>query len=428
MMTDNRAPAPPVLKALFSDMTTDAVNKSSEDVEMKPYDYELIQKIPSAIEAIDALVNPLFEFSDNDEVSEKQFRIKCKDAGSLAYKLFEKLYESRQTLDALQSVIPILKDELKKRDEEDKKKDAELMKLRQVVDKVKRNTEEMSELSKELTNISLGVSLDDKSYAGAVGQNSKQVHRRGKVAPIPASANALKTAVKAIFYDEDRKKNIILFGLGEEDNESLKDKVGKVLLEVNQKPRLRQVVRLGQQMGRCRPVRVSLENSDTVHSILKDSTKFKTSTMYSKVFISPDRTPEERIEHSELVREMKSKIQSDSSKHWKINKGKVVSVEIETPEVIAEQETSVKIESPEEKVVREKQEERRSRLARSPMRSPMPVRRIAEQETPVKIESPEEKVLREKKVAERRLRLARSPPPVRRICKPVQRYGTGTDY
>ena len=65
--------------------------------------------------------------------------------------------------------------------------------------------------------------------------------------------------------------------------------------------------------------------------------------MYSKVFISPDRTPEERIEHNELVREMKSKIQSDSSKHWKINKGKVVSVDIETPEVIAEQETSVKI-------------------------------------------------------------------------------------
>ena len=98
-------------------------------------------------------------------------------------------------------------------------------------------------------------------------------------------------------------------------------------------------------------MRVSLENSDTVHSILKDSTKFKTSTMYSKVFISPDRTPEERIEHNELVREMKSKIQSDSSKHWKINKGKVVSVEIETPEVIAEQETSVKIESPEEKAI-----------------------------------------------------------------------------
>ena len=72
-MTDNRAPAPPVLKALFSDMTPDAANKNSEDVEMKPY--ELIQKISSVIEAIDSLVNPLFKLSDNDEVSEEQFNL-----------------------------------------------------------------------------------------------------------------------------------------------------------------------------------------------------------------------------------------------------------------------------------------------------------------------------------------------------------------
>ena len=79
----------------------------------------------------------------------------------------------------------------------------------------------------------------------------------------------------------------------EEDNESLKDKVSKVLLDVNQKPHLRQVVRLGQPIGRCRPARVSLESFASVHSILKESTKFKSSTMYSKIFISPDRTPEE---------------------------------------------------------------------------------------------------------------------------------------
>ena len=56
-------------------------------------------------------------------------------------------------LDAHWSVIPILKGELKKRDEEDRKKDAELMKLRQIVDQVKRDTEEISELLKELTSI-----------------------------------------------------------------------------------------------------------------------------------------------------------------------------------------------------------------------------------------------------------------------------------
>ena len=69
-----------------------------------------------------------------------------------------------------------------------------------------------------------------------MGQRSNQVHRRGNVAPPPASANALKTAVKTMFHDEDRKKNLILFGLGEEGNESSQDKVSDVLLEVNQKP------------------------------------------------------------------------------------------------------------------------------------------------------------------------------------------------
>ena len=107
------------------------------------------------------------------------------------------------------------------------------------------------------------------------------------------------------------------------------------------------------------------------------------SAAFGYFLVFPDRTPEERVKHNELVRDMKSKIQSDSSKHLKISKGEVVSVDIGTPEVIAEQETPVKIESPEDKVVREKQEKRRSRLARSPM----PVRRIAEQEIPVKIES-----------------------------------------
>ena len=44
------------------------------------------------------------------------------------------------------------------------------------------------------------------------------------------------------------------------------------------------------------------------------------------------------------------------SKLWKISRGEVVVAEIKVPEVIAEQETPVKIESPEDKVLREKQE------------------------------------------------------------------------
>ena len=58
-------------------------------------------------------------------------------------------------------------------------------------------------------------------------------------------------AVSAVFLiiiitDEDRKKNIILFGLEEGENVSLDNKVDEVFLEIGQKPVLVQVVRLGQ--------------------------------------------------------------------------------------------------------------------------------------------------------------------------------------
>ena len=57
----------------------------------------------------------------------------------------------------------------------------------------------------------------------------KKLHSRPCSSPIAASANALKTAVKAMFHDVNRKKNILLFGLGEEDNKSLKEKASEVL-------------------------------------------------------------------------------------------------------------------------------------------------------------------------------------------------------
>ena len=103
------------------------------------------------------------------------------------------------------------------------------------------------------------------------------------------------------------------------------------MLEIGQKPVLVQVVRLGQPTGKCRPVRVSLKSPDTVHSILNDSPKLKSSARHGKVYISSDRTPKERIRHKELVEELKNKLKVDSSKHWKISKGGVTSVDTEDP-------------------------------------------------------------------------------------------------
>ena len=54
---------------------------------------------------------------------------KKNNAVSLAFELFSKLYDSRQILDELRSVIPVLKDTIKKREQELMKKKARLSKL-----------------------------------------------------------------------------------------------------------------------------------------------------------------------------------------------------------------------------------------------------------------------------------------------------------
>ena len=329
-MTDTRASAPPVpmISIRNNDEEDDNDNESSN---VEKTTFKLIQDIPDVIESIDALIDPLFELGGDNEVVEEDFSNKYKDGNNavrLAFELFSKLYDSRQILDELRSVIPVLKDTIKKREQELMKKKARLSKLQPIVDEVKNNTAAICELSKELNKANQGVSSELKSYSSVLQKSN--IGQKTTTTALN-NARAIKTAVKEIFTDEDRKKNIILFGLEEGENVSLDNKVDEVFLEIGQKPVLVQVVRLGQPTERCRPVRVSLKSSDTVHSILKDSPRLKSSARFSKVYISSDRTPKQRIKHKELVEELKNKIQEDSSRHWKISKGGVTFAEIKDP-------------------------------------------------------------------------------------------------
>ena len=66
------------------------------------------------------------------------------NAVSLAFELFSKLYDSRQMLDELRSVIPVLKDTIKKREQELMKKKARLSKLQPIVKMKSRITPQQS--------------------------------------------------------------------------------------------------------------------------------------------------------------------------------------------------------------------------------------------------------------------------------------------
>jgi len=307
--------------------------KKSDIEEMEPL--EVTQKLPEFIESIDKILDPIF---DDDEAE-----FYDTDAYKMTYELFEKLYEARLVLDALNAAIPALKDTIKDREEEAKKKDIEVAAaLQPIAEQVKNNTLQMKRLSEELNKVKLPhyskVGAEPQKSYSALSQKSDQrlktstppPHPRPHPrSPPPTNVTTVKSAVREILHNEDRKKNIILFGLEENDSKILKNEVCNVLQEINQKPVVGQVVRLGRSTARCRPVRVSLMSSDTVHDVLRCSTMLKDSNCYNKVFIGPDRNPQQRIKHNELVCEMKTMIQSDRSKHWKIGKGKVFSVDEE---------------------------------------------------------------------------------------------------
>ena len=76
--------------------------------------------------------------------------------------------------------------------------------------------------------------------------------------PIAAAAispGVFKKVVREVFEDEDRSKNIMVFGLVEEAGEKLDDKISGIFLELEEKPRS-EAVRLSESVKFLRRVTV----------------------------------------------------------------------------------------------------------------------------------------------------------------------------
>ena len=82
--------------------------------------------------------------------------------------------------------------------------------------------------------------------------------------------------------------------------------VAKVMEQLNEKPQVKQCRRIGKpNTGATRPIIFSVRSSDIVHQILKKAKKLRDTEGYKTVYISPNRTREERIARQRLVSELK---------------------------------------------------------------------------------------------------------------------------
>ena len=124
----------------------------------------------------------------------------------------------------------------------------------------------------------------------------------------------------------------LIFGLEEKEGQKLSDNVADVFQVFGEKPEKPkfEAKRLGvAKTGHSRPVKVVFRNVSVATAVLGKAAKLRDNEKYSKVFISPDRTPGQRTEHRLLVAELKRRREEEKEKRHFIRGGKVESVSVQ---------------------------------------------------------------------------------------------------
>ena len=156
-----------------------------------------------------------------------------------------------------------------------------------------------------LSSVTSTVKTEIKSFADVVGSNSSAITSHKKI----------KEAVKTAVVEQERLHNVMVYGLEESQStdpdvslEEDKDQIAEVMHEVGVVSGNVIVERVGERKEDShRPIRVNFERKEEVVNVLARARRLKDSSTFSAVFLSPDRTVEERKAHRKLVDEMKEK-------------------------------------------------------------------------------------------------------------------------
>ena len=144
----------------------------------------------------------------------------------------------------------------------------------------------------------------------------------------PLCENNLKTAVRTAIEEEDRSKNLVIYGLKEDTGEHLSEKVSSIFEALGEKPRV-EVCRIGRETTEqvTRPVKVVFSNSTCSRQILSKSKNLRQVVPFKSVYVCPDRSLEERQIHRQLVLDLKKKKEEEPGHRHFIRNGKLCSEE-----------------------------------------------------------------------------------------------------
>ena len=188
---------------------------------------------------------------------------------------------------------------------------------------IKLQSDLISQKNEELGLVSKTVEAELKTYSSALQQSCSTA----------LSPKNIVAAVQKVAREDDRSKEILVFGVAEEKGECATAKVAKILDHLEEKPKFQQCRRIGQQReNTVRPIKFSVRSTDIVYQILSKAKRLREVEIegYKTVYLSPNRTPEERVTRQKLVAELKQKrIHGDPNSRYFIRKGEIVQAALE---------------------------------------------------------------------------------------------------
>ena len=154
------------------------------------------------------------------------------------------------------------------------------------------------------------VDTEMKTWAGVVAESCSNI----TVTPLD-----LKEAVKTAVSEEDRSRNFIVYGA--EDKVDEKQMLTAIFHQIDTQPEFVEHYRIGTSQDG--PIKVKLRRPGAVRDVLTNAKKLKGHDTLGSIFISPDRSVEERVAHKQLIEEMKKKREEDPTKYYFIRRGAV---------------------------------------------------------------------------------------------------------
>ena len=215
--------------------------------------------------------------------------------------------------------------------------DEKLVKITELEKELQTHQKDVIQLQKKV------IQLQDKelSAAKAVAQTveremksfSSVVSSNCAAAMAPSRLQAvIERAAKPPKKDEetDRSRNIIFYNVDEEDGEQDTPETAKVDQEcveeivgaLNEKFKLSDVKRIGvKSSDKARPIVATLSSRENVVTLLRKAKELRETENFSDIYLSPDRTFEERVERKRTV-EIFKKLKADNpTKQYVIRRG-----------------------------------------------------------------------------------------------------------